>query len=331
MASNGVIHGIEEVLLPDGFDLDAFLDLCDHETEQPTDPPTSDPDSEDDPDAFGCYCDPGDKIICPLDPCKENVDFHCENMQPKIGPKYLCHCDPGNIVHCNENASVENVEFFCVDDEQLVYEGHSGDVECGSHDHSEDHDHSDDDGLLNIVDTAIKNHYDKFVEALVAAGLADGLMEKDDLYTVFAPNDKAFAYLKPKALPCLLRPENIDILTDVLQTHVVAGDVITSSDLNVGETFVTAMSGQVLDIDKEEDDDHGHDHNHDGPCHCDPNKNEPNGWELHCPDAEENEKEYKCADNGEPVKNDDHDSHSHDSHSHDSDHSSEEAAPGDDD
>ena len=135
-----------------------------------------------------------------------------------------------------------------------------------------------------------------------------------------------------------VRPENIDILQDVLLTHVLDGVEITSSDLNVGENFVTAMSGQELDIDKLEDDDHGHDHNHDGPCHCDPDDDEPNGWALHCPgpDEEENEKEYECDDDGEPVKKDDHDSHSHDSHSHDGDHSSSDDSPaaaptGDDD
>lgn len=62
------------------------------------------------------------------------------------------------------------------------------------------------------------------VSGVKAAGLADMLSEPGE-YTVFAPSNQAFANLPKGALENLLKPENKDQLTNVLQYHVVKGEI----------------------------------------------------------------------------------------------------------
>ena len=76
------------------------------------------------------------------------------------------------------------------------------------------------------------NDLDTLVTALKAAGL-DGMMMDAGEYTVFAPTDNGFSKLKKGQLDELLKPENKEMLTGVLQYHVVQGKV-TTSDLAKG-------------------------------------------------------------------------------------------------
>ena len=78
-------------------------------------------------------------------------------------------------------------------------------------------------------------------QALQAADLVNTL-DSPGPYTVFAPTDEAFAELPEGALEFLLRPENQEILQQVLTYHVVPGEVM-ASDLSTGG--VNALSGGI--------------------------------------------------------------------------------------
>ena len=77
----------------------------------------------------------------------------------------------------------------------------------------------------DIVDTAVSNGgFKTLAAALTAAGLVDTL-KGDGPFTVFAPNDEAFAKLPKGTVETLLKPENKDKLIDILTYHVVSGKV----------------------------------------------------------------------------------------------------------
>ena len=77
----------------------------------------------------------------------------------------------------------------------------------------------------DIVDTAVSNgNFKTLATALTAAGLVDTL-KGDGPFTVFAPNDEAFAKLPKGTVETLLKPENKDKLIDILTYHVVSGEV----------------------------------------------------------------------------------------------------------
>ena len=75
--------------------------------------------------------------------------------------------------------------------------------------------------------------FSTLVAALSAAGLVETL-QGEGPFTVFAPNDDAFAALPAGLLEKLLLPENIAVLTSILTYHVVAGKVV-STDVTAGD------------------------------------------------------------------------------------------------
>lgn len=88
------------------------------------------------------------------------------------------------------------------------------------------------------------------VAALKAADLATMMMEPGS-YTVFAPSNSAFAALPKGTVENLLKPENKEALTKVLQYHVVKGK-ITADELakaiETGKgkyTFGTVTGGEL--------------------------------------------------------------------------------------
>ncbi len=62
------------------------------------------------------------------------------------------------------------------------------------------------------------------VTALKSAGLAQMMMDEGS-YTVFAPSNNAFSKLPAGTVENLLKPENKEALTSLLQYHVVSGDI----------------------------------------------------------------------------------------------------------
>jgi len=82
--------------------------------------------------------------------------------------------------------------------------------------------------MNNIVETAISaGSFQTLVSAVKAAGLVDALSGPGP-FTVFAPNDEAFAKLPPGTVEALLK--DVPKLRAVLTYHVVSG-MVKSGDV----------------------------------------------------------------------------------------------------
>lgn len=104
---------------------------------------------------------------------------------------------------------------------------------------------------LDIVDNAVNaKNVTTLVTATKAAGLVDTLKQPGP-YTVFAPNNDAFAKLPAGTVDTLLKPENKDQLVSILTYHVVPG-TYTTADLRVmaqkGETLTSVQGGVLTPI-----------------------------------------------------------------------------------
>ncbi len=96
------------------------------------------------------------------------------------------------------------------------------------------------DAFGTVVDNAVKRFdFNTLVQAVTDAGLAEALMG-DGPYTVFAPTDEAFDNLPDGLLESL----SMEQLTEILLYHVIEADV-KSGDLNASQT-VASMSGESL-------------------------------------------------------------------------------------
>jgi len=86
----------------------------------------------------------------------------------------------------------------------------------------------------DIVATVVRaGSFETLAAALRAAGLVSTLQEQGP-FTVFAPNDEAFAKLPEGTVENLLKPENKDKLTAILTRHVVSG-LMYSADVRPGQ------------------------------------------------------------------------------------------------
>ncbi len=99
--------------------------------------------------------------------------------------------------------------------------------------------------MKNIIDTAIiETQLSTLVTAIQAAGLVDTLTGAGP-FTVFAPNNAAFAKVDPETLKALLADK--DKLSTVLTYHVVAGKVMSADVAKM--TTVTTVNGKDVAID----------------------------------------------------------------------------------
>jgi uncharacterized surface protein with fasciclin (FAS1) repeats len=97
----------------------------------------------------------------------------------------------------------------------------------------------------DIVAVAVATEgFSTLVAALTAAGLVETL-QGEGPFTVFAPNDDAFAALPAGLLDKLLLPENKDLLVKILTYHVVSGTVL-AADVTAGD--VPTVEGQNITI-----------------------------------------------------------------------------------
>ncbi|MEK6477641.1 fasciclin domain-containing protein [Catalinimonas sp. 4WD22] len=102
-------------------------------------------------------------------------------------------------------------------------------------------------GFETIVDIATRSDdFETLVLALTAADLVEAL-EGDGPFTVFAPNDDAFAAAGITSEADL--PET-DVLTTILQYHVVSG-LVLSTDLESG--YYETLSGDSVYVDVTDD------------------------------------------------------------------------------
>ena len=99
---------------------------------------------------------------------------------------------------------------------------------------------------LDIVDNAVKaSNVTTLVAAVKAADLV-GTLKGAGPFTVFAPENSAFAKLPAGTVETLLKPENKSQLVDILTYHVVAGRY-KMADLKDGMTLTT-VEGKMLTI-----------------------------------------------------------------------------------
>lgn len=84
--------------------------------------------------------------------------------------------------------------------------------------------------------------------SLIAAAEATGLdeeLQRSGPYTVFAPTDAAFAKMPPATLERLMAPENRAELTALLKMHVIAGEKLTTADLQGQQLTAETLNGPL--------------------------------------------------------------------------------------
>lgn len=98
--------------------------------------------------------------------------------------------------------------------------------------------------MPNIVEIAVNNDaFKTLVTAVKVAELVEALQQPGP-FTVFAPNDDAFAKLLPGTVDTLV--QNIPQLQRILKYHVVAGRYTTAELQNI-ETL-TSLEGSPIPI-----------------------------------------------------------------------------------
>jgi len=103
----------------------------------------------------------------------------------------------------------------------------------------------DDESQKNVVQTAMASPDHKtLVAALDAAGYVDALSNAGP-FTVFAPNDAAFAKLPAGTVEDLVKPENKLKLRDILEYHVYVG-VIRENMIQPNMTLNQVNSKNVM-------------------------------------------------------------------------------------
>jgi uncharacterized surface protein with fasciclin (FAS1) repeats len=96
-----------------------------------------------------------------------------------------------------------------------------------------------------IVELAVNaKQFKNLVAAVKAADLVETLSGEGP-FTLFAPNDAAFAKLPKGTLEKLLKPENKETLKKILTYHVVSGTVM-SKDIKPGA--VPTVEGSTVDV-----------------------------------------------------------------------------------
>jgi uncharacterized surface protein with fasciclin (FAS1) repeats len=101
--------------------------------------------------------------------------------------------------------------------------------------------------MADIIDTAVAAGTFKTLAAAVgAAGLVETLKGAGP-FTVFAPNDAAFAKLPPGTVESLVKPENKAKLAGILTYHVVAGKVLAADVMKISSAkTVNGQSAKVV-------------------------------------------------------------------------------------
>jgi uncharacterized surface protein with fasciclin (FAS1) repeats len=98
--------------------------------------------------------------------------------------------------------------------------------------------------MADIVDIAVgAGSFSTLVTAVQAAGLVETLKSPGP-FTVFAPNDDAFAKLPPGTITTLV--QNIPQLTRILTYHVVPGKLMKDDLAKLGT--VTSVEGSIINV-----------------------------------------------------------------------------------
>ncbi len=102
--------------------------------------------------------------------------------------------------------------------------------------------------LHDIVDTAVAAGTFKTLVAAVTAADLGATLKGEGPFTVFAPNDDAFAKLPAGTVEDLVKPENKAKLVSILTYHVMAGKVM-AADIAGKKLEPATVNGQALHVD----------------------------------------------------------------------------------
>lgn len=98
----------------------------------------------------------------------------------------------------------------------------------------------------DIVDTAVSAKiFGTLVAAVKAADLVE-VLKSDGPFTVLAPTDDAFKALPEGTVATLLKPENKEMLVNILKYHVIAGNVMAKDVVKLSSA--TAVQGDAIAI-----------------------------------------------------------------------------------
>jgi len=112
----------------------------------------------------------------------------------------------------------------------------------------------DDESQKNVLQIAIGSpNHKTLVAAVQAAGLADALANAGP-FTVFAPTDEAFGKLPKETLDNLMKPENKNALSNILEYHVYVGVIKTEhmrdgqklNQVNLKNVVISNKDGKIL-------------------------------------------------------------------------------------
>ena len=92
------------------------------------------------------------------------------------------------------------------------------------------------------------NSLSTLVQAVKAAGLVDAL-DRDASYTVFAPNNDAFARVPENVLVWLLKPENSEELKSILLRHLLP-TINMAEVIPEGTKEVKTVGGDMIKTEK---------------------------------------------------------------------------------
>lgn len=99
--------------------------------------------------------------------------------------------------------------------------------------------------MADIVDIAVgAGSFNTLVQAVQAAGLVETLKSPGP-FTVFAPNDEAFAKLPPGTIQTLV--QNTPQLARILTYHVVPGKLMQADLAKLGT--LTSVEGSTIKVD----------------------------------------------------------------------------------
>lgn len=101
--------------------------------------------------------------------------------------------------------------------------------------------------MPNIIETAVAaGNFTTLVEAVKQAGLVETLSGPGP-FTVFAPNDEAFAKLDSDTIQSILGDK--ELLTKVLTYHVVSGKHMAQEIIGMGEeSEVKTVNGENVTV-----------------------------------------------------------------------------------
>ncbi|MEG0308029.1 MAG: fasciclin domain-containing protein [Clostridium sp.] len=104
------------------------------------------------------------------------------------------------------------------------------------------------DNSKDIVDIAVSDgRFQTLVTALKAAGLVDTL-KGEGPFTVFAPTDDAFAKISASKIDELLKPENKEVLANILTYHVTPNKITAADVVKLNGKEIEMVNGAKAKI-----------------------------------------------------------------------------------